>query len=263
MKKGILFLSLLVIFGVYFYSEINAQKGIEILFQGRTILQSTGKPVGTQLRFISPSSKTVFCRSNSIDGIFQTVLKSGVSYYVFIKDYVIADETHQIEIPFYAKYEEIDKDIYLKPIVPNVVLFNSKVFEPNDSVVKNADFFKLLKDCMEVNDGLKFEVEVLTSDSWFPNSQRTISVTDKKGKTTLKKVKYSSKEQLAVLLDARINAIKAELRKYQVYLKETAYIKNLQVIDNKKKMKKRPIPGKKNKFESYLPEFENIIIRTK
>jgi hypothetical protein len=135
------------------------------------------------------------------------------------------------------------------------------MFEPNDSVIVNSDNIKTLKDFMDLNPGAKIEIEVSSYDSWFSNAKRTITTKNKKGKSINKTVTYTSKEQLSDLLDHRINSIKNELRKYKVYLKENAYKKNLQVVAPKKKLKKREIPGKRKKYETYLPEIENVIIR--
>jgi hypothetical protein len=240
--------------------ELFSQKGVEILYQGKTIIQSTGKAVGTTIRFINAGGKPVVSKSNSIDGQYQSVLSSGVSYYIFVKDYVVSGSNF-IDIPHYSKYEEIDYDIYLKPIESNLELFNFKMFEPNDSVIVNSDNIKILKDFMDLNPNAKIEIEVSSYDSWFSNAKKTIITKDKKGKSKNNTITYRIKDQLSDLLDHRINSIKNELRKYKIYLKENAYKKNLQVVDEKKKLKKREIPGKKKKYETYLPEIENVIIR--
>jgi len=241
--------------------SVQADKGNVILIHGKVKNQMTGESIGTNIIFVSEDGKKLSCRSNSSDGSYQQSLNSGGIYRIYLKNYIPVGGELLINIPPVSKYEEINQDIVVTNFKPDIKLMEEKVFEPNDSVIINKAFMKNLKYFLDLNPGAKLQIIVSSFDSWFNRTTKKIEKTNSRGKKYYKRISYSTKDQLSDLLDARINVLKNTFKENNIYLKNDVYHKNLRVVSEKTKRKRRKVPGKRNKYEYYIPEFPNVLVK--
>lgn len=250
----LVFLICLIPFGLY------SQKNHVVLLQGIVTERISGKPVSTRILFINDKGKKIDCKSNSIDGAYQQVLNSGETYNVVFKGFISIDPDMKIEIPADVNYKETTLNFSLENLNSAKDLFNYKMFEPNKSAVINIFPIQHLKSFVDFNPDAKIVVTVSSIDSWFNNSKRRVEKIGKKGVKSFVNETYSSKQQLSDLIDSRISTLKEEFKANNVFLKDNAFIKDLQVVPIKKKQQKRLIPGQSKKYEFYLPDYPNVKI---
>ncbi len=224
-----------------------------VLLQGKTFEQN-GLPVSVKMVFTNSSGKSTIVKSNSKTGIYQVVLKPGLSYYVTFKGYLTADSNNSVKIPKVEKYTEMEHDFEVKKIEEGLELMRFSAFKPEDSVLTGnyQEQFALIRSFLKENINASVVITIAMKDSYFQKEKVPVSYTDKRGKKRSKRVWVKAKTQLDMVLEARLRAV-------QNYMDFLEIRKSMVVFKTDDKMGAKHIKKKGKKSATPLP-VDNIII---
>ncbi len=258
MKSKSLKLALVIAAALAF--NVSELKSTVILFKGQTLENGTKEPVAVQILFGQPNGRKTICKSNASDGKYQQVLTAGKTYYIAFKNYIA--DTNAIQTPDISKYEEIEKDFFLKPIKKGDVIYEAKIFEPNESVIEDslADTFQYLEYFLNLNPGTKLKFVFSSYDSWLKGKRIKVEKTNSKGKKYYRRRWFSAKKRLGMLLDDRIEAFKQYLKSKRIYLKDAEFDKDVRVVSPRRKRERRKVNGKN---EWFTPKYPNVKVIVK
>lgn len=242
---------------------------VVVLLQGKTFNQNA-VPVSVKMVFTNNSGKRTVVKSNSKTGVYQVVLKPGLSYYVTFKGYLTVDSNNLVKIPIVEKYTEMEHDFAVKKIEEGLELMRFSAFKPEDSVLtgKYQEQFGLIKSFLKENINASVVITVAMKDSYFRKKRVRIRYKDKRGRKRSKRVWVKAKTQLNKVLEARLRAVQnyidsLKIRKSMVVFKTD----DKMGPKHKKKKKKRRYRRKRKKHKKKKvkkpappPPVDNIII---
>ncbi|HOV92947.1 MAG TPA: hypothetical protein PLC04_07725 [Candidatus Kapabacteria bacterium] len=221
------------------------------LLQG-TVKDKSGNPIGTDLKFINSDAKPFSLKSNSKDGNYQQPLVQGEKYYPIFKGYILENGFEYFELANVGKYNEGKRDFIVKPLEPNMLIAEKKLFKDGDTLLSQdaIEFLKIFKSFFILNKNLIFRISISAPDVAFKQTTRKIKV-KVKNKNTTKTVKVSAKELEAEFIQARIDQLSLTLKELEM---------PLTVINFEKKIKANPSKklSKSNDFELYIKEIKNL-----
>lgn len=189
-----------------------------VLIQGKVSDFETNKPIGVTIIFYSQSGKQIQAKSNSTDGSYQQVLQAGEKYNIVFKDYILMNESPELELSKSGKYNEIEKNFRVKKIETGIEICSFNPFRANQSDLIGHSLGCLyeLKSLLENNPKVNAVITIHTHDSNPKTYDKKVTYQDSKNKTKTKKVKVSIEEQLQELAEKRINALKNVMKSLNI-----------------------------------------------
>lgn len=189
-----------------------------VLIQGKVTDFETNKPIGVTIIFYSQSGKQIQAKSNSTDGSYQQVLKAGEKYNIVFKDYILMNESPELELSRSGKYDELEKNFRVKKIETGLEICSFNPFRANQSDLIGSSFGCLneLKSFLENNPKVNAIITIHTHDCNPKPYDKKVTYQDSKNKTKTKKVKVSTEEQLQELAENRLNALKNALKSLNI-----------------------------------------------
>ncbi len=235
MKKLIYFIGILIIYNVSF-----AQHG---LLSGTLIDETSNKPIAAKVTFVGNEGSINKVKSNSLDGIFQIVVKPNTEYNIIVEKYLISGENSVFSAPFFSDYTEFNKTFKMKKIEVGMKLAEFNSFDPNKTKIneQNQSNFKFLSEFIKQQIGTNVEIIISSSDSQFKSTTRTEEQIVK-GKKKKVKIKVSESDLASELIKSRIEAIKLVLKDYKIAEKNITFTEKVELI--------KPIKNKKVKSKS-------------
>lgn len=221
--KTLIFYSILLLFSIQIYAQIDHTKAGETLLLTATIKNDLGEPVSLEVRFTDLTNKPIIARSND-EGILQAVLKQGMVYYPLFKNYIEVGGLHPFETAKTGKYAEASKMFLVRKIQENSELNKLTMFKLADSNLTDEGiaFLKFFKEFYSLNKNLQFKMILSATEMNFKDIKqtRTETVNNKK-----KQIKFTIKaqEQMQQFLEARSNALMNKLKELNIPAKVFRY----------------------------------------
>lgn len=216
-----------------------------VLLKGNLISDGNDTKIGSDIEFIDSYGKSVKTKSNSLDGLFDVVLKPGENYKIFVKGYKVLS-SNMINVPHYDKYAEISQTINVKKLVNDMVVEEMILFKPNSTQVDNSEITKLinLKEFARKHNIFRLKVIVSTKDSYFQDS----IIYDKPSKNKKYKAKIlqtiKAEDLAKQLLNDRVQELKVILQDNlfidrEIEISPELIVNKISIKENKTKSKEQ------------------------
>jgi len=177
---------------------------VSILLEGNLIDYETRNPIEVELRLKDKYGNLITGNSNSIDGKYQVVLKSGNEYEINFIGYV-SIENNIIKVPNFKNYEELTKNFELIKLKPGISIKKINIFEKNSAKLNNQtnELINFIKSLNESQKSIiTYDFILSADDSEFKVKNEKIKY-EEKGKTKVKNVKLNENEQAEKLIELR------------------------------------------------------------
>jgi len=149
--------------------QVQAQQTVPIATANVTILKgtitdvNTKKPLGATIEIVDNSRNEVVAtfNANTATGKYLAILPSGKNYGIAVKMDGYLFHSENFDIPLVANYQEITKDIEMKPIVVgSTIVLKNVFFDYNKATLKPESYIELDRVVKLLNDNPSMRIEL-------------------------------------------------------------------------------------------------------
>jgi hypothetical protein len=188
--------TLLIVFSVIMpaNSQIMNNKGGQVLLKGVVRDDITGGPVSVNIEFKSNSGNKIKVVSNSIDGVYEQILRAGESYEVLLSNFDILRKVEKVQIMNTTQYQEQSQDFTVTRLSPGLQLYKISAFDKSSHKMTNEAEKTLsdLQELMKFNRNVKFE---LTISGDYQTSKQQVNINSKNKKDKKAKAATTTKNK--------------------------------------------------------------------
>ncbi len=149
--------------------QVQAQQPVALSTANVTILKGTitdinsKKPLGATIELVDNERKEVIAtfNANTATGKYLAILPSGKNYGIAVKMDGYLFHSENFDIPLVANYQEVVKDVEMKPIVVgSTIVLKNVFFDYNKSTLKSESFLELDRVVKLLTDNPSMRIEL-------------------------------------------------------------------------------------------------------